>query len=293
MRVDYERALLNLLDRTIASIRERLVLLAPPDLAVPDQFSSCAFDLERHDALLHAAQRFRGAIYCEDGAITQEQLLPDGRHLTPEDDHSWHLLLISPDGSIGACAWYREYDTHVYFDRLRVRHSALAQSPEWRDVLWQAVESHIADARRQGLRYAELGGWAVAAERRSSIETLLLALATYGLSRVGGGALGITTATIRHRSSSILCRLGGQPLQTDEAVLPPYYDPQYDCMMEILRFDSREPNPRYGSLVEMLHGKLLETPVIARPYWPEMRSIGYSPEALRVARVPPVPHLAA
>jgi len=288
--VDYECALLNLLDRTIASLNERLVLLAPPELAIPDQFSECQFDLDRHDELIHAVQRFRGSIYCEDGAIAREQLSPDGRHLTPEDGQAWHLLLMDPDGSLGACAWYREYDSLVYFDRLRVRHSALARSPEWSDVLWRAVEQQLADARRQGLRYAELGGWAVAPERRSSTETLLLALATYGLSRVHGGALGITTATIRHRSSSILCRLGGQPLEVDGTVLPPYYDPQYDCMMEILRFDSRSPNPRYNALVEQLHLKLFDTRVVARPYWPLMRS--------RCPEVPPVrarsaPELAA
>jgi hypothetical protein len=62
--------------------------------------------------------------------------------------------------------------------------------------------------------------------------------------------------------------------------LPPYYDPQYDCLMEILRFDSRAPNARYRGLVEQLHGKLLETPVIARPYWPPMRSRGFSPQML-------------
>jgi hypothetical protein len=291
--VDYEYALLNLLDRTIASLEQRLVLLAPPDLAVPDQFRSCVFDLERHTDLIHAAQRFRGAIYVEDGAITSEQLSPDGRHLTPDDNQSWHLLLLNPNGGIDACAWYREYDPLVDFDRLRVRHSALARTAEWRETLWRAVESHIAAARSEGLRYSELGGWAVAPERRSSMETLLLALATYGLSRIGGGALGITTATIRHRSSSILCRLGGQPLEIDGTVLPPYYDSQYDCMMEILRFDSRAPNARYTGLVEQLHGKLLETPVIARPYWPAMRSPGYTPQMLPSARQQPVPELAA
>jgi hypothetical protein len=278
--VDYEYALLNLLDRTIASLDGRLALLAPPDLAVPDQFSRCQFDLDRHDELLHSVQRFRGAIYVEDGAITRDQLSPDGRHLTPEDSHSWHLLLTNRDGGIDACAWYREYDNLVDFDRLRVRHSALARSPEWRETLWRAVEGQIGAARSQGLRYAELGGWAVAPERRASTETLLLALATYGLSRIGGGALGITTATIRHRSSSILCRLGGQPLEVDGTVLPPYYDSQYDCMMEILRFDSRTPNVRYRGLVEQLHGKLLDMPVVARPYWPAMRSRGYSPTML-------------
>ena len=270
--MDYERELMNLLDRTIASIDQRLVLLAPPGVAVPDQFTTCDFDLDRHESLIQAIQRFRGSIYHEDGAIRRDQLSPDGLHLTPEDSQSWHLVVTNRDGGIDACAWYRDYDSRVYFDRLRLKESALARSPEWRDVLWKAVEREIADARREGLRYAELGGWAVARESRSSAETLVLALATYALSRISGGALGITTATNRHQSSSILCRLGGRPLEAEGAVLPPYYDPHYDCLMEIVRFDSRAPNPRYKGLVDQVHQRLLETTVVARPYWPAMRS---------------------
>ena len=37
--------LLNRLDRTIASLPQRLVLLAPPEFVVPDRFTSCEFDL--------------------------------------------------------------------------------------------------------------------------------------------------------------------------------------------------------------------------------------------------------
>jgi hypothetical protein len=271
--------LLKLLDRTVASLGQRLVLLAPPDVAVPDQFKTCEFDLDRHDELLQAVQRFRGSIYCEDGAVKHHQLA-DGRHTTPEDDQSWHLLLMNRDGRIVACAWYRDYDNRVYFDRLRLKRSALARDSEWREKLSRAVEREIGDARRNGLRYAEVGGWAVARESRCSPEGLMLALTVYGLGRINGGVLGITTATIRHRSSSILCRLGGRPLQIDGTVLPPYYDPQYECVMEIVGFDSRTPNARYTRLVEQLHGKLLEAPVIARPYWPAIRSRGYRPETL-------------
>ncbi len=140
------------------------------------------------------------------------------------------------------------------------------------------------------MKYAEIGGWAVAPESRCTGEGLLLALATYGLGRICGGVLGITTATIRHRSASVLCRLGGRPLQVDDTVIPPYFDPHYQCVMEIIRFDSRMPNPKFNGLVETLHDKLLEIPVVARPYWPMMmRSRGFRAET----SAPPVPELAA
>ena len=118
---------------------------------------------------------------------------------------------------------------------------------------------------------------------------MLLALATYGLGRIGGGVIGITNATIRHRSSTLLCRLGGRPLQFEDTVLPPYFDPHYDCVMEIVRFDSRRPDPQFGGLVRALHEKLLSIPVIARPYWPMMRSRGFRPDTSQTS----TPELAA
>ena len=276
--VDYERTLITRLDRTIESLDQRLVLLAPPDVAIPDQFTTCEFDLERHSSLLESVQRFRGNVYYEDGAVRDEQLSSDGLHRTPEDNHAWHLLLMNRDGGISACTWYREYDNRVYFDRLRLKHCALARSERWREPFWRAVESEIRNAREQDLRYAEVGGWAVSPESRCTGEGLLLALATYGLGRIGGGVLGITTATIRHRSSTLLCRLGGRPLQSEDVVLPPYFDPHYECMMEVICFDSRQPNPKFSRLVELLHEKLLSIPIVARPYWPMMRSRGFRPE---------------
>jgi hypothetical protein len=276
--VDYEWTVITRLDRTISSLDERLVILAPPDVAIPDQFTACEFDLERHSALIETIQRFRGSVYSEDGAVRGEHLSSDGLHLTPEDNHSWHLLLMNREGGIRACTWYREYDNRVYFDQLRLKQCALASSEKWRDTFWRAVEGEIRMAREQGLRYAEVGGWAVSPESRCTGEGLLLALATYGLGRIGGGVLGITTATIRHRSSTLLCRLGGRPLQFEDTVVPPYFDPHYDCVMEIVRFDSRQPDSRFSGLVEALHEKLLSIPVIARPYWPMMRSRGFRPE---------------
>ena len=76
-----------------------------------------------------------------------------------------------------------------------------------------------------------------------------------------GGALGVTTATVRHCSSRILRRLGGAQLEIDGTIVPPYYDPHYDCTMELLRFDSSRPNSRYARLVEALEAKLEEVEV--------------------------------
>jgi hypothetical protein len=125
------------------------------------------------------------------------------------------------------------------------------------------VEGEIQRARTDRIGYAEVGGWAVAPESRCTSEGLLLALAAYSLGRMMGGVLGLTTATVRHSSSTILRRLGGSALSVDGEAVPSYFDPKYQCEMELLRFDSRRPSPRYASLIEMLRVKLASVSVIA------------------------------
>lgn len=262
--------MLKLLERSIASIDQRLVLLAPPDMYTPPSFSNVDLDGERHGQLVEDVQRFRGNIYAEDGAVQSHQLSEDGLHLTPEDDKSWHLLLFNARGRLSACAWYREHSNRVHFDRLRLRNCPLARVRDWRDKLWKAVESEIASARQCGLHYVEVGGWAVAMEDRGTPEGVVLALASYSLGGILGGVLGITTATARHGSAAILRRIGGKQLEVDGVTVPPYYDPNYQCEMEVLRFDSREPNAKFSHGVEMLRDKLTRVLVIARPCWPAL-----------------------
>jgi hypothetical protein len=260
--------MLNVLERAISTIDQRLLVLMPPDTEVPDHFNNFEFDGERYRSIIRQVQRFRGAIYYQDGAVERHQLTPDGLHQTPEDEKSWHLVMLDNEDRISACAWFRCHDNHVYFDRLRVKNCPLASAPDCRDKLWHAVDAEIGRAREGGLRYAEVGGWAVANESRGTSDGLIVALSTYSLGRICGGSIGITTATTRHRSSSILCRIGGSPLESRGSSLPPYYDPQYGCVMEILRFDSRAPSARFRGAVELLHERLADVPVVVRPYWP-------------------------
>lgn len=252
----------RLIERTIDSLDERLVLLAPP-ADVPTFFHDVDTNPLRHQMLKREMQKLRGSIYLEDGAVQQEQLSKDGLHETPEDDRSWHLLTVDARDRVTGCAWYLEHRGPVRVDDLRVRHCPLARMKTWRDTLWKGVESELARARKEYLRYAEVGGWAVSKESRCTSEGLLLALAGYSLGQIGGGALGITTATVRHCSSTILRRLGGSPLEAAGAVIPPYYDPKYRCQMEILRFDSRRPSAKYAGLIDVLREKMADVRVVA------------------------------
>ena len=187
----------------------------------------------------------------------------DGLHQTPEDERSWHLLWTDSRGHVSSCAWYLEHHNTTSVRNLRVRHCPLSGLNEWRAKLYRAVEMEIAQARRANLHYAEVGGWAVSKDRRCTSEGLVLALAAYGLCRMLGGALGITTANVTHASSSILRRLGGSYLEYDGARMPAYFDPGYITRIELLRFDSRRPSSKYARLVELLTTKLESVSVVA------------------------------
>jgi hypothetical protein len=253
---------LKLLERTVASLDQRLILLAPT-ATVPGFFKNVEHDTLRHLRLVREMQRLRGKVYLEDGALGRDQLTSDGLHDTAEDHKSWHLLMVDSFRRVTGCAWYLEHPNSVGLDDLRVRQTPLARSADWCGKLRKGVESELRKARREHLRYAEVGGWAVSERSRCTSEGLVLALAGYSLGRICGGCLGITTATVRHCSSSILRRLGGSPLAADGAPVPSYFDSRYGCEMEILRFDSRRPNPKFNDLIEQLRESMASVPIFA------------------------------
>ena len=255
--------MLKLLERSIESVRSRLVLLAPPNVEFPPHFQNVTYDPAEHRKLVRRMQRLRGSVYLAEGNVRREQLTADGLHETPEDARSWHLLMNDSNGGVTSCAWYLQHENTATIDSLRVRNCPLAQTDQWGEPLKHAVESELARARRHGLRYAEVGGWAVSKERRCTSEGLLLALGAYGLCRILGGALGITTANVKHSSSSILRRLGGSYLQFRGTPIPAYFDRKYNADIELLRFDSRRPSAKYGGLVDLLEDRLARVPVFA------------------------------
>jgi len=255
--------MLRLLERNIATIERRLVLLAPPDTNVPSTFKRHQLDPVRHRDLVKEMQGLRGGIYLADGALRRDQLSPDGRHQTAEDLRSWHLLMLNRDHRVSSCVWYLEHHAPSSIQELRVRTCPLNGDHPLRTRLQSAVHDELSKAQKHGLRYAEVGGWAVSKHSRCSAEGLLLALGAYSLGRFFGGSLGLTTATVRHSSSTILRRLGGSHLQSGGVKVPPYFDEKYRCEMELLRFDSRQPNPKYADLIEHLKERLAQVMVIS------------------------------
>jgi hypothetical protein len=240
----------------------RLVLLAPADTFVPRRFENVQSSASRHEELLAGLQRLRGKLYLEDGAIQPEQLTSDERHRLPGDEHAWHIVALDRHGEVSGCSRYLAHPNTIPFYKLAVRNAALASSPEWGTMFREAVAQDVELARRRGVSYVEVGGWALTPKMRRTREALRVALATYGLARVLGGCIGITTATRRHCSSDVLRGIGGQPLKAKHVELPRYYDPHYACEMEALRFDSIRPTPRFEPWIDELCAHWLTAPVI-------------------------------
>lgn len=237
------------------------ILLAPPLARLTEIFHSVKVDCLQHAWFLAEVQRLRGRVYLHDGAIEGRQLSSDGRFEHPHDQTSWQLLLINSLGRVSGGMRYRPAD-EASFHHLDIARSALAKSDKWGVRLRKAVEAKRADAQRREISYAEVGGWALTEEVRGSRQAFRMAVTIYALAQLLGGALCTTTATTRHRSSTILKKIGGYGLASDGLELPPYYDPQYRCEMEILGFDSHFPNPKYKLWVEESRRHLANLTVI-------------------------------
>jgi len=240
------------------------VVLPPSKLAVPDIFRNVEVSTRRYDELFTAMQRFRGGVYVEDGAIQRGDLASDGRHRVSIDEDSWHVLSVDSRGRVVSCLRYLD-ETHASnFDDLWVKQAALSGCPKLGRRFRRAVEQRMDQARKMHVGFGEVGGWAVAEDHRWTLEPLRIILATYGLLELLGGCAGVATATFRHSSAMILRRIGLSTIGAGDQELQPYYDPHYRCQMEVLQFDSRQPNPKYLGWVQELGALLTAAPVVCR-----------------------------
>jgi hypothetical protein len=241
----------------------RFILLSPPGLSLPGAFRKVDGDPVRRQALLDDMQRLRGRIYLKDGAISEWHLTPDGRHFQPVDERSWHLLIVDRDNRVVGCTRYLQHPQATSFHRLRVCTAALAHSEQWSQSLRNAVEAELETARKCGFSFVEVGGWALDESLRGSSDAVRSVLFTFAWSHVIGGCLGLSTATHRNGSASILRRIGGRPLEWGGQTLPPYYDPQYKCDMEVIRFDSRSPSARYEHAIGEIKAQIPTMTVVS------------------------------
>lgn len=241
----------------------RLLLLAPSSARLPACFASPHVDWNLYWRLLHETQRLRGQVYLHDGAINESSLI-EGRHQSDLDCSSWHLLIMDAHDRIRGCARFHEHAKASELSDLVASRCALAGNPDWSDTLHSALRTELAFSDYLDVPFVELGGWALGEEVRGTSEALRVALATYAFWQMFGGGISISTATRRHCASSILRRIGGRSLSHDGLDLPVYYDPQYDCQMELLKFYSWAPNPRFRPWIDQMKEELSQISIIAR-----------------------------
>jgi hypothetical protein len=249
------------LQNTRAPRQRSFALLAPEDESLGDFRGSLTVSRDLHSHILAEIQRFRGRMYLADGAIEARDLDAWGRHIQPADSKSWHLVVLGSLGRVLGCMRFRRHAGPVSWGQLGIRQAPIAECDKWGGRFRASVNAELAAAVRAGFSYVEVGGWAIAKEIRGTLVALKSVLATFAWSQLLGGALGITTATERNESAGILRRLGGRRLTCDGEELPPYYDQRYRCHMEVLRFDSREPNARYAPMLDELREQVATAPV--------------------------------
>ncbi len=241
----------------------QLVMLAPEEGPIPGPFRMIEQDSAMHSDLLDQVQKLRGRIMVEEQALPASGLDSRGRHRSDLDAKAWHLIVLSGSGEVNGCVRYLVHPSNVAFNRLSVRRSATASGcRKWAQRVRAAVESELATARRETFSLMEIGGWVLERQLRGTVEGIRMALGAFAWGQIAGGCLGLTTATVKHGSSSILRRIGGCSLTAFGEPLPRYFDPDYNCDIEMLRFDSRRPNPVYASLIDEVRASLLTTPIV-------------------------------
>src|ERR1700722_6880991 len=141
-------------------VRRNNLLLAPSSFST-SPFRDVIADSSRYRNRLAEAQKLRGRIALDEGAVDPSQLLADGRHVQAADQHSWHLLTLDSSGRVAACMRYLPHSSDADFKDLAICRSTLAQSRSWGRELRTAVETDLRHARQRGCSYVELGGWVI------------------------------------------------------------------------------------------------------------------------------------
>src|SRR5438093_1166108 len=226
--------------------REDLELSVIPPL---NQMSSGSDELFNGQQLVSYIQRFRGNIYVEDGAIPQSALDLQGRHRSEFDFYCYHICLRTVTGELAGALRVRLYGNDITPSGLNLYALVVRSAPEIRPTLVKAIAETLQEARNQGLKVGEVGGWAVDRTLSGSANGILLPLAGWGLVRQLGNAIIIAAATSKHSSAEILVRLGGYYLRLDGRVVPEFYDPDYRCGMRLLVLNSRSIAAKYQRFI--------------------------------------------
>jgi hypothetical protein len=238
------------------------MILAPAGAKVPTSFEQQTVCNESYEMMLARMQVMRGRIALAEGAIQKDQLDCDKRFWMPQDKDSWHLLRLGSNGSVEGCIRILEHQDRPKFTSLRLSNSAIARSNNWSGKVRAAVESEVEQVSRRGARVVEPGFWALNESLRVGREAVSIALSVFAWSQLIGDRVAYVTATVRNDSCGMLRRLGGRGLEFNGEAVPRYFDPEYDCDMELLKFDMAGLNPRFETMMAPLRKMLAGSPIV-------------------------------
>jgi hypothetical protein len=239
-----------------------MMVLAPAGAAVPEVFANAVRDPGAHDQILARMQQMRGRVALKEGAVRRSELDSNARHRMPGDESSWHLIRLGEEGNVNGCARILVHPNTATFSELRLASSAVAQHPQWREQVRWSVESDLAMAREHKINVVEPGGWVLEEKLRGTSEAISIALSAFAWARLIGSCLAYVTATVRHRSSSMLRRLGADSLYFGGEEIPRYYDSRYACEMELLRLRNPNPHPKFERRLTFMQDLLSGAPVL-------------------------------
>ena len=240
-----------------------LAAVAPLSGGVPSAFTNVTADTAAREAMIGAIQRFRGGVYAEDGTIPASALDARGRHWTPFDEESWHLVVVDPVLRISGCVRLTIHGGGIRTSGLKLFEVISRMGPEQGCRYGAAVDAFMEESRRLGLGVAEAGGWAVRRGHRCGSKSLVVVLSLWSLLQAVGDCRMIATAGRCNRSAEMLHRLGGTALSLNGAELPAFFDDHHRCDIELLGFDSRFPDDRFVRDVAAIRTHLVNALVLA------------------------------
>ncbi len=177
----------------------------------------------------------------------------------PEDDEkSWHLLILNKPREVTACVCVSGAPEH--------RCSKQVEGPRLSGGHAQRVEGYLLERNRRRAWARAAGrprlrrGWWVGGRQRESLHVRRADARPGGLQprRILAAPWGMTTATVRHSSSTILRRLGGSPSRRTVARSTPTSIPRSISAgwNYCVSTPGARCEPRRAGLVELLREKL-------------------------------------
>lgn len=233
--------------------KQALCLLAPAGGPL-DGFQNVIYDRERYQSLLSEAQRLRGRVYLDDGAISADDLDSQQCYVVKDDSLSWHILLRDSTGLVVAVSrmlFFSHSNGPVPIDKLHAAQLIERTSELVRAKYLCALQQFASPSCDCAPYFVECGGLAIASEMRASRNTSIFLSTYWALSRFIGAARGVGAATERNSSADILRRFGGFSIPTQNGgSIEPFYDSVYDCMMELQGFASDILDPTLEPTVQ-------------------------------------------